>query len=258
MPLSITKPIIFIDIEGTGLSITKDRIVEICFMKLNPDGSRETQTHRLNPEMPIPQEVIKIHGICDDDVCDAPTFKQKAKEFFTYIGNADLSGFNILRYDLPILMEEFLRVNLELDLSKRKVIDVQKIFHTMEKRTLEAAYSFYCGKDHIDSHSAEGDTIATFEVLEAQLERYEQLKNTVDDLDKFLGQPTMKMVDLEGRMLRRKDGKEIFNFGKHKGKCVEDVFNKEPNYYDWMMNGTFSAHTKKKLTEIRMRMQMER
>ncbi|MEX0967407.1 MAG: 3'-5' exonuclease [Bacteroidia bacterium] len=255
MSLDLKKSIVFFDIEATGLNVSKDRIVEISFLKLEPNiEDYECRSYRINPEMPIPADSTKIHGITDEDVKDKPTFKQVAKEINQYFGNSDLSGFNVLRFDLPMLVEEFLRAGMDFQFSDRKVIDVQKIFHTMEKRTLTAAYQFYCGKELEQAHTSEADTRATYEVLCAQLERYKELQNNVDHLYNFLGSPGKTMVDLAGRLVRNKQGVEVFNFGKHNGRPVEEVFRKEPSYYNWMMERDFPQHTKQKITEIRLRM----
>jgi len=251
--LELKKSIAFFDIEATGLNIVKDRIVELCILKLNPDHSKEVKTWLVNPEVPISEEASKIHGYKNEDLTDKPTFKDVSNDVIEFIGNADLGGFNILRYDLPLIMEEFLRVGANFDFTKRKLIDVQKIFHTLEKRTLEAAYKFYCSKDLKNAHSAEADTLATEEILNAQVERYEQLGNTIEELNNFLGDPANQFVDLAGRIVYKGDV-PVFNFGKYRGKPVKQVFAKDPSYYSWMMNGDFPQYTKKKLTEIRLSM----
>lgn len=252
MNLNLNKPIVFLDLETTGIDPCKDRIVEISLVKVLPDGSREVKTRRLNPEMHIPAEAAAIHGINDDDVKDCPKFREVARSLAAYIDGCDFAGFNSNKFDIPVLVEEFLRAGVDVDLKKRKFIDVQNIFHKMEQRTLVAAYKFYCGKDLTEAHSAEADTLATYEVLLAQLERYgEQLKNDVDFLSEF--STRSQTADYAGRILYDKDGVEIFGFGKHKGRRVADVFREEPSYYSWMMNGDFPKYTQKVITEIRLR-----
>lgn len=252
MQLNIKNPLIFIDLETTGLDIVNDRIVEISALKLMPNGQREIKTRRVNPTIPISPEATAVHGITNDDVKDEPTFKMMAKSLAAYMEGCDLAGFNSNRFDFPLLSEEFLRAGVDFDFRKRKFIDVQTIFHKMERRTLEAAYKFYCDKVLEDAHSAEADTIATFEVLEAQLDRYPELENDVDFLAEFSTQN--KNVDFLGRIIYDDDGVEVFNFGKHKGKSVEEIFQKEPSYYNWMMNGDFPLYTKKVLTNIYLRL----
>lgn len=252
MQLNIKNPLIFIDLETTGLDIVNDRIVEISALKLMPNGQREIKTRRVNPTIPISPEATAVHGITNDDVKDEPTFKMMAKSLAAYMEGCDLAGFNSNRFDFPLLSEEFLRAGVDFDFRKRKFIDVQTIFHKMERRTLEAAYKFYCDKVLEDAHSAEADTIATFEVLEAQLDRYPELENDVDFLAEFSTQN--KNVDFLGRIIYDDNGVEVFNFGKHKGKSVEEIFQKEPSYYNWMMNGDFPLYTKKVLTNIYLRL----
>ena len=263
MPLKLRNPLAIFDLETTGTNIVKDRIVEISVVKLLPDGERIVKTSRLNPEMPIPIETSLIHGIYDEDVKDAPTFRNIAKSLAAFLEGSDLCGFNILKFDVPVLAEEFLRVGIQFDTSKRKFVDVQKIFHMMEKRTLSAAYKFYCNKELEGAHSAEVDTLATLEVLEAQVEKYEGQEVT-DNLGKKVGEiqndmeilhklTAGKLVDLAGRMSYNDEGVEVFNFGKHRNKSVLEVLKKEPSYYDWMMRGDFPQETKNRLTEIRLR-----
>ena len=254
MKLQLKKQIVFLDIESTGLNLTKDRIVEIGLLKINADHSQERKIWRFNPEIPIPEEITKIIGIKDEDVSDKPLFKNGAKELQNFIGSADLAGFNIFKFDLPMMMEEFIRAGIDFDLSKRKVIDVQRIFHTMEKRNLSAAYAFYCGKELIDAHSAMADTDATFEVFAAQLEKYAELGDNVDSINAAIGNPDDNIIDLVGRIVRHEDGTEMFNFGKYKGHKVTDVLKKDPGYYNWIMTSDFTEYTKKKLTEIRLKM----
>ena len=246
--LQLTRPIAFIDLETTGVSLSADRIVEIAIIKLLPDGSRQVKRKLINPQMPIPTPSSDIHGITNEMVKDAPTFKQVANEIKMYIDGCDLGGYNSNRFDIPILMEEFLRVGLEVDLSKRKMVDVQHIFYTMEPRTLSAAYKFFCEKELVDAHSAEADISATIDVFLAQLKKYEQLGNTVESVLEIIGEE--KIVDYARRFGYDDKGVEIFNFGKYKGRAVGEVLKAEPQYYDWMMRGDFPLHTKQKLTEI--------
>jgi DNA polymerase-3 subunit epsilon len=247
MPLQLTRPIAFIDLETTGVNFGTDRIVEIAIVKIHPDGTKQVKRKLINPEMPIPAGASDVHGITDDMVKDAPTFRQVANEVKQFIENCDLGGYNSNRFDIPLLMEEFLRVPLEVDMKGRRMVDAQKIFHMMEQRTLSAAYKFYCNKSLDNAHSAEADATATWEILEAQLEKYPQIGNTVEAVVKFTGEDNI--VDFARRFIME-NGKEIFNFGKHKGKSVEEVLRTEPQYYDWMMKGDFPLHTKQKLTEI--------
>ncbi|MAC95626.1 MAG: DNA polymerase III subunit epsilon [Flavobacteriales bacterium] len=251
MKLQLKRPIVFFDLETTGTDVAKDRIVEISILKLHPDGKKEVKTRRVNPEMPIPVGSSEIHGIYDEDVKDEPTFAALAKSLAQFIGNSDLAGYNSNKFDVPLLMEEFLRVDVDFDLESRKLVDVQNIFHKMEQRTLVAAYKFYCGKDLVDAHSAEADIKATYEVLESQIERYEELENDVDFLADF--SKRNDTADLMGRIVFNEEGVEVFNFGKHKGKPVKEVLEKEPSYYDWMMKGDFPLYTKKILTGIKLR-----
>jgi DNA polymerase-3 subunit epsilon len=248
MSLQLTRPIAFIDLETTGVNLSSDRIVEIAIIKIQTDGSRQTKRKLLNPQMPIPKQVTDLHGITDEMVKDAPTFKQASNELKQYIENCDLGGYNSNRFDIPMLMEEFLRAGLEIDLSKRRMIDVQHIFYTMEPRTLTAAYKFYCEKELINAHGAEADIEATIEVLLSQLKRYPKLGDSVDSILGAIGEE--KIVDYARRFIFDDKGSEIFNFGKHKGRAVADVLKSEPQYYDWMMKGDFPLHTKQKLTEI--------
>lgn len=245
--LQLTKPLAVIDLETTGINLGSDRIVEIAIVKIMPDGSRIVKRKLINPEMPIPQSSSDIHGITNDMVRDAPAFRQIANEFRQFLENCDLAGYNSNRFDIPMLIEEFLRAGLEFDCKGRKLLDVQKIFHLMEQRTLSAAYKFYCNKNLEDAHSAEADATATWDVLEAQVARYPQLGTSVESILKCIGEEVV--VDLARRMVMEK-GVEVFNFGKHKGRSVADVLRSEPQYYDWMMKGDFPLHTKQKLTEI--------
>ena len=251
MKLSLKKPIVFFDLETTGVDVSKDRIVEISILKLSPNGEKEIKTRRVNPEMPIPQGASEVHGIYDDDVKEEPTFRALAKSLAQFIGNSDLAGYNSNKFDVPLLAEEFLRVGVDFDLENRKCVDVQNIFHKMEQRTLVAAYKFYCEKELVDAHSAEADIIATYEVLEAQLDRYTELENDVDFLADF--SERQRNADLVGRIVYDENNIEVFNFGKHKGKSVAEVFKREPSYYSWMMDGDFPQYTKKVLTAIKLR-----
>lgn len=245
--LQITKPIAFIDLETTGVNIGIDRIVEIAIVKLLPDGSQKIKRKLINPEMSIPQSSSDVHGITDDMVKDAPTFAQAAQELRQVLEDCDLGGYNSNRFDIPLLVEEFLRAGVDFDMKGRKMLDVQTIFHKMEQRTLSAAYKFYCGKTLEAAHSAEADASATYEVLQAQIERYPEIGNTIDSINKFFGED--QVVDFARRFIFA-DGVEVFNFGKYKGQSVAAVLSKEPQYYDWMMRGDFPQQTKQKLTEI--------
>lgn len=251
MKLNLKNPIVFFDLETTGTNINTDRIVEICYLKVHPNGNEESKTLRINPEMPIPAESSNIHGIYDADVVDCPTFKEVARSIAKDIEGADLAGFNSNRFDIPVLAEEFLRSGVEIDMSKRKFIDVQVIFHKMEQRTLSAAYKFYCGLSLEDAHTAEADTRATYEVLKAQLDRYPDLQNDMAFLAEFSS--FGKNVDFAGRMVYDDNGVEIFNFGKYKGTPVGEVLKRDPGYYGWMINSDFTLNTKAVLTKIRLR-----
>jgi DNA polymerase-3 subunit epsilon len=247
MPLQLTRPLAVIDLETTGINLAVDRIVELAIVKVHPDGSRLVKRKLVNPQMPIPKTSSDVHGITDDMVKDAPSFKQIANEIRQFLDHCDLAGYNSNRFDIPMLVEEFLRSGLDFDVASRHLLDVQKIYHMMEPRTLSAAYKFYCGKDLDNAHSAEADAIATFEILESQLQKYAQAGTTVESVIKFTGQE--QIVDFARRFIME-NGIEIFNFGKHKGKPVTEVLKAEPQYYDWMMKGDFPMHTKQKLTEI--------
>jgi DNA polymerase-3 subunit epsilon len=262
MKLNLKIPLCFFDLETTGINITQDRILEIAVIKVMPNGEVLRKSNVVNPTIPIPAESTAIHGISEADVKDKPTFKEVAKDYAKFFEGADLAGFNILKFDVPMLVEEFLRAGVDFDYSRKKLIDAQKIFHLMEKRSLSAAFKFYCGKDMIDAHSAEADTQATLDVLYAQIERYENqdvtdglgkkvgvIKNDMEVLHKLTASD---LVDLAGRMTRNEKGEPIFNFGKHKNKPVVQVFKEEPSYYDWMMNGDFPMDTKRRLTEIKL------
>lgn len=247
MKLQLSRPLVFIDLETTGTQLSQDRIIEIAVIRVNPDGTRVVKRKLINPQIPIPAGSTEIHGITAEMVKDAPTFRQVANEIKQFIEHCDLAGYNSNRFDIPLLMEEFLRAGLQFDLGQCRLVDVQKVFHMMEQRTLGAALKFYCNKTLEDAHSAEADAAATLEILEAQVERYPQLGTTVDSLLKCIGED--RFVDFARRMVFE-NGVEVFNFGKHKGRPVTDVLKSEPQYYDWMMKGDFPLHTKQKLTEI--------
>lgn len=253
MNLILKRPLALIDLETTGLSISNDRIVEISILKLMPDQSQDVLTMRINPEMSIPKQSTEIHKITDDDVKDAPTFAKVAKNLIQFIGNADLSGYNIYKFDLPVIMEEFLRAGVDFSMENRKVVDVQHIFHKMEKRDLSAAYMFYCNKEIVNQHSAEADIKATYEVLLAQVGKYDNIGKSIDELYDFTGRQLENMIDFAGRIVLDDKGVPVFNFGKYKGRSVYDIFEKDSAYYSWMMNGDFPLYTKKKLTELILR-----
>ncbi|MBR7167498.1 MAG: 3'-5' exonuclease [Bacteroidales bacterium] len=264
MKLNLTKPLVFFDLETTGVQVGSDHIVEICLLKVAVDGRVSTYVQRVNPGMPIPPQSTEIHGITDEMVRDKPTFKELSAEIANFIGDSDLAGYNSNKFDIPLLVEEFLRVGINFDISNRKTIDVQNIFHKMEPRTLKAAYKFYCGKNLDNAHSAEADTMATYEILMAQIERYNGVE--YEDRDGNISYPIVndmrklqeftnasQWADLVGHLGFNKEGKEVFNFGKYKGKAVEDVFEIEPAYYDWMMKADFPLSTKRVITDIRLR-----
>ena len=251
MQLNLTRPIVFFDLETTGVDTARDRIVEISLVKVMPDGREIVKTRRINPGMHIPAEASAIHHITDEDVKDCPQFAQIAKSLAQFLEGCDFGGFNSNRFDLPVLVEEFLRAGVDVDFKRRRFIDVQNIFHKMEQRTLVAAYKFYCDKNLEEAHSAEADTLATYEVLKAQLDRYPELQNDVAALAEFSTRD--KTADYAGRILINEKGEEVFGFGKYKGRKVEEIFDSEPSYYAWMMNGDFPLYTKKVITEIRCR-----
>lgn len=264
MELTLKRPLVFFDLETTGINIVVDRIVEISYLKIFTDGTEEQKTQRINPEMPIPDKSTAIHGITDEDVKDSPTFREYAKTFSKIIEGSDIGGFNSNKFDIPLLAEEFLRAGVDFDFKKRHFIDVQVIFHKMEKRTLGAAYKFYCGKELEGAHGAAADTKATYEVLKAQLDRYQNIdfedtdgkisKPIVNDMDALSGFSSHNQnVDFAGRIIFNEKGVEVFNFGKYKGVPVEQVFEKDPGYYSWMLNGEFPLYTKKVLTQIKLR-----
>ena len=260
--LNLKNPLVVFDLETTGTNISQDRIVEIAMIKAMPDGTIEEKSRRINPTIPIPNETSLIHGIYDEDIKDEPTFSQIAKSLAQFLEGCDLAGFNVLGFDVPMLVEEFLRANVDFDVDNRKIVDAQKLYHLMEKRNLTAAYKYYCGKDLENAHSALADTQATYEVLISQIEKYEgqdafdnlgkKLATIKNDMGELHDLTTSSRVDLAGRMIY-KDGVEIFNFGKHRGKKVTDVLEKEPSFYDWLMKGDFPLDTKRKLTQIKLR-----
>ncbi len=251
MELNLKKPICFFDLETTGVNISKDRIVEISILKVFPNGTQESKTWLVNPEMPIPPETTAVHGIDDAKVANEPTFKEIANKVHDMIKGCDLGGFNSNRFDIPLLAEELLRAELDFDMKNTVSVDVQTIYHKMEKRTLSAAYKFYCDKDLNDAHSAEADTMATYEVLKAQLDRYPELENSTKFLSEFSSRK--QFADFAGFIAYDDDGKEVFTFGKHKGKLVERVMEDEPGYFGWLQNADFPLYTKKVLTAVRLR-----
>lgn len=253
MKLNLKNPIVFFDLETTGININTDRIVEICYLKVYPNGNEEAKTMRINPEMHIPEQSSAVHGIYDEDVADCPTFKEIAKQIARDIEGCDIAGFNSNRFDVPLLAEEFLRAGVDIDMSRRKFIDVQVIYHKLEQRTLSAAYKFYCDKNLEDAHTAEADTRATYEVLKAQLDRYpEALQNDMAFLADYSS--FTRNVDFAGRMVYNEENIPVFNFGKYKGKAVEEVLRKDPSYYSWMLQGDFTLNTKQMLTRIKLGM----
>tara|TARA_R100000306_G_scaffold7511_4_gene10170 strand:- start:17897 stop:18670 length:774 start_codon:yes stop_codon:yes gene_type:complete len=250
MELNLTKPICFFDLETTGTNVAKDRIVEISILKVFPNGNKESHTWRVNPEMPIPPSTTAIHGISNEMVENEPTFKELAHKVQDLMKDSDLGGYNSNRFDIPLLAEELLRAEVDFDLKKAKAVDVQTIFHKKEKRTLEAAFKFYCDKDLTDAHSAEADTNATYEVLKAQLDRYEDVENDINFLSTFSAHKNY--ADFAGFIGYNKQGEEVFSFGKHRGKKVTDIIEKEPGYFGWLINADFPLYTKKVLTRIKL------
>ncbi|MDP5120987.1 MAG: 3'-5' exonuclease [Spirosomaceae bacterium] len=266
--LKLRKPLAVIDLETTGVNVARDRIVELCVVKANIDGSTEVKTKRINPTIPIPLETSMIHGIYDEDIKDEPTFKQVARSLSEFLDGCDMAGFNSNRFDIPVLVEEFLRVDNDIfSMKNRKLIDAQRIFHMMEPRTLTAAYKFYCGKTLENAHSAEADTIATLEVLNAQVKHYEGVKHLnakgeefepiQNDMQVLHDLASQGIVDFAQRMKLNDKGDIVFNFGKNTGRKVTDVLKREPQYYDWMINGQFPLDTKRKLTEIKLKMMLD-
>ncbi len=251
MKLNLKNPIVFFDLETTGINIVSDRIVEISYLKVMPNGRETTKTILVNPTVPIPKEASEVHGIYDKDVADCPTFKDVAKEIVNDIEGCDLAGYNSNRFDIPLLAEELLRADVDIDFRKRKFVDVQVIFHKQEQRTLSAAYQFYCKKTLDNAHSAEADTKATYEILKSQLDMYSDLENDMDFLSKYTSYN--RNVDFAGRIIYNDKDEEVFNFGKYKGQKVEDVFSKDIGYYGWILNSDFPLYTKKVLTNIKLR-----
>lgn len=252
MKLNLKTPIIFFDLETTGVDVSKDRIVEICYIKVFPNGNEISRTMRINPGMHIPESATAVHGITDDDVKDCPKFKEVAKEIANDFEGCDIAGFNSNRFDLPMLAEEFLRAQVDIDLCRHRAIDVQVIYHKLEQRTLSAAYKFYCGAELENAHSALADTRATYEILQAQLDKYpDDLKNDMEFLSKYSS--FTRNVDFAGRIVYDDNNNEVFNFGKYKGERVDAVFQRDPGYYAWMMNGDFSLNTKQVLTRIKIK-----
>ena len=252
MKLNLKRPIIFFDLETTGLDIAKDRIVELCYIRVEPNGNEEARSMRINPEMHIPEVASSVHGITDDDVKDCPTFADVAPQLAATFEGCDLAGFNSNRFDLPLLAEEFMKAGVNIDLSHVQAIDVQNIYHKLEKRTLAAAYKFYCGRALENAHSALADTQATYEVLQAQLDHYpNDLQNDVDFLAEF--SRMNRNIDFAGRFVYDESGKELINFGKYKGKAIKDVLSRDPGYYSWIMQGDFTLNTKQVLTKLRLK-----
>lgn len=250
MKLNLKNPIVFFDLETTGINVSSDRIVEITYLKVEPNGNKTSKTLRINPQMHIPEQASAVHGIYDQDVADCPTFRQVAASIAKDIEGCDLAGYNSINFDIPLLVEEFLRADIDIDLKRRKFVDVMVIFYKQEPRNLSAAYKFYCGKDLSNAHSSEADTMATLEILEAQLCRYGDLENTIDFLSEYSSHN--KNVDYAGRIIYDDKKREIFNFGKYKGMLVVDVFQRDPSYYQWMMNGDFPLYTKKVITRLKL------
>lgn len=251
MKLKLKNPIVFFDLETTGINVASDRIVEISYLKVFPNGNEEAKTIRVNPTIPIPAKTTEIHGITDEDVKNEPTFNEIAKNIAKVLEGCDIAGYNSNKFDIPLLAEEMLRAEIDIDLKKRKFVDVQVIFLKKEPRTLGAAYEFYCNKQLVNAHSAEADTRATYEILQSQLEKYTDLENDVDKLSEFSSHN--QNADFAGRIIFDEKGVERFNFGKYKGLKVEEVFEKDPAYYGWMMNNDFPLYTKKVLTNIKLR-----
>ncbi len=256
MKLNLSRPLVFFDLETTGTNISTDRIVELSYLKVYPDGHTEGKSRRVNPEMHIPEESTAVHHITDADVAGEPTFRQLAKSLLEIFADSDIAGFNSNKFDVPLLMEEFARAGLNFDTAGRRFIDVQNIFHKMEQRTLVAAYRFYCGKELDGAHSAEADTRATYEVLLSQIEKYPELENDVDALAEFsrIG----RNVDLAGRIALNDSDEPIFNFGKNKGRTLREVFWREPGFFDWMLSGAFPKNTKDVLLQYKYRFMQER
>ena len=255
MELKLTRPICFFDLETTGTDVSKDRIVEISILKVFPNGNKESKTWLVNPTIPIPAQSTEVHGITNEKVANEPTFKQLSEQIHNMIKDADLAGFNSDRFDIPLLAEELLRAEIDFDLNDRVTIDTQTIFHKMEQRTLSAAYQFYCGKSLENAHSAAADTNATYEIFKAQLDRYQELPNDMEKLSEFTTRK--QVVDFAGFIALNEKGEEIFTFGKHKGKKVDDILNQEPGYYGWILNADFPLYTKKTLKKIKEKKEMK-
>jgi DNA polymerase-3 subunit epsilon len=258
MKLKLERPLAIFDLEATGLNISQDKIVEIAIIKVHPDGTEETFSARVNPEIPIPAEVTLIHGISDADIKDAPTFADIAEKVTAFIGDADLAGYNSNKFDIPLLAEELLRANSPFDMANRHFIDVQNIFHKMEQRTLAAAFQFYCQSDLNNAHNALADTSATWDVLKAQMERYSDLQGEVPFLANFSKAGNFNLYDFAGRLAVNDKGEPIYNFGKHKGRTIREVTQIEPGYYGWMMDADFPRYTKLKLKEEMNKIKAER
>ncbi len=254
MPLELQKPLVFIDLETTGINIANDRIVEIAIVKVMPNGETKKMRKFINPTIVIPEQSIAIHGITNEMVANAPTFANVANEIKQFIADGDIAGYNSNRFDVPLLAEEFLRVGLDVDFENVALLDVQRIFHIMEPRNLSAAYKFYCNKDLENAHSAEADVFATWEILQAQIERYDNIGTTIESMQKVIGKE--QIIDFARRFIYNDKNVAVFNFGKHKGKPVTQVLKEEPQYYDWMMKSDFELHTKKKMTEIFNKMKL--
>lgn len=251
MELKLKRPICFFDLEATGTSVTKDRIVEISILKVYPNGNKESKTWLVNPEMQMSEEVIAIHGITNEKVANEPTFKELAHRVLDMIKDSDLGGYNSNKYDIPLLVEEFLRAGVDFEMGKRVAVDVQNIFHKKEQRTLSAAYRFYCDKELENAHSAEADTLATYEILKSQLDRYEDLENDIQKLAEFSNR--YRAADFAGFIVYNEDDVEVFSFGKYRGQAVEEVLKKDPGYFGWVQNADFPLYTKKILTAIKLR-----
>ena len=251
MELNLRKPLIVLDLETTGVSIASDRIVEFSALKVSPGGAEEWLSMRLNPGIPISPEATRVHGITDADVANEPHFRDVARRIAAFLEGCDLAGFNSMKFDIPILCEEFLRVNVDFNPARHRYVDVQVIFHKKEQRTLSAAYKFYCDKELENAHSSKADAAATYEILKAQLDRYPDLENDIGKLSSYSA--FNNNADLAGRIIFNEQGQEVFNFGKHRGKPVEQVFREEPSYYSWMMNGDFPLNTKQVITAIKVR-----
>lgn len=251
MELKLTRPICFFDLETTGIEVAKDRIVEIAIFKVYPNGNKESKTWLVNPTIPIPAQSTAVHGITNEKVANEPTFKELSSQIYAMIKDSDLAGFNSDRFDIPLLAEELLRAEVDFDMKNRVSVDIQTIFHKKEERTLSAAYKFYCNQTLENAHSAEADTMATYEILKAQLDKYEDLENDIKYLSEFTTRK--KSVDFAGFIALNDKGQEIFTFGKHKGALVDEVFDKEPGYFGWIQNADFPLYTKKVLTAIKLR-----